>query len=207
MLSLGQVIGLGGIGRESYNSIVDWMNTALNPDLFVAGSQNLSDRSFRFPQALAADIKAVPGVDEVQTVRSQRLNVLGGPVMLIAIEVESFEHRGKRQTVAEDPRGMYALARTGQGVMVSENFSRLKRVGIGDVVEIPSPGGLLRLPIVGIIRDWSDQQGAIVIDRSVYDGNWRDDTVNVFRVYVRPGSDAMEVRERILQRCDAGSFN
>ena len=200
MLSLGQVIGLGGIGRESYNSIVDWMNTALNPDLFVAGSQNLSDRSFRFPQTLAADIKAVPGVDEVQTVRSQRLNVLGGPVMLIAIEVENFEHRGKRQTVAEDPRGMYALARTGQGVMVSENFSRLKRVGIGDVVEIPSPGGLLRLPIVGIIRDWSDQQGAIVIDRSVYDGNWRDDTVNVFRVYVRPGSDALEVRERILQR-------
>ena len=54
MLSLGQVIGLGGVGRESYNSIVDWMNTALNPDLFVAGSQNLSDRTFRFPQDAGA---------------------------------------------------------------------------------------------------------------------------------------------------------
>ncbi len=52
MLSLGQVIGIGGIGRESYNSIVDWLNTALNPDLFVAGSQNLSDRTFRFPKTL-----------------------------------------------------------------------------------------------------------------------------------------------------------
>ena len=50
MLSLGQVIGLGGVGRESYNSIVDWLNTALNPDLFVAGSQNLSDRTFGFPR-------------------------------------------------------------------------------------------------------------------------------------------------------------
>src|SRR6185436_12216538 len=96
MLSLGQVIGLGGIGRESYNSIVDWMNTALNPDLFVAGSQNLSDRSFRFPQSLAADLRAVPGVEDVQTVRSQRLNIGGGPVMLIAIEVASFERLGKR---------------------------------------------------------------------------------------------------------------
>ena len=54
MLSLGQVIGLGGVGRESYNSIVDWLDTALNPDLFVAGSQNLSDRTFRFPYSLAA---------------------------------------------------------------------------------------------------------------------------------------------------------
>jgi putative ABC transport system permease protein len=199
MLSLGQVIGIGGIGRESYNSIVDWMNTALNPDLFVAGSQNLSDRSFRFPQALAADLKAVPGVEDVQTVRSQRLHVGGGPVMLIAIEVASFERLGRRQTVAEDPRGMYRLAQTGQGIIVSENFSRLKRVGIGDIVDIPSPGGLLRLPIAGIIMDWSDQQGAIVIDRSLYDRNWSDDTVNVFRVYVRPGSEASEVRQRILE--------
>ena len=55
MLSLGQVIGLGGVGRESYNSIVDWLNTALNPDLFVAGSQNLSDRTFRFPEVADAD--------------------------------------------------------------------------------------------------------------------------------------------------------
>ena len=41
---------------RSYNSIVDWMDTALNPDLFVSGSQNLSDRTFRFPEALAGSI-------------------------------------------------------------------------------------------------------------------------------------------------------
>ena len=73
MLSLGQVIGLGGIGRESYNSIVDWLNTALNPDLFVSGSQNLSDRTFRFPKALADSIAAIPGVEDVQHVRSLRV--------------------------------------------------------------------------------------------------------------------------------------
>ena len=73
MLSLGQVIGLGGIGRESYNSIVDWLNTALNPDLFVSGSQNLSDRTFRFPKALADSITAIPGVEDVQHVRSLRV--------------------------------------------------------------------------------------------------------------------------------------
>src|ERR1700736_3861456 len=46
MLSLGKGIGLGGVGRESYNSIVGWLDTALNPDLFISGSQNLSDRTF-----------------------------------------------------------------------------------------------------------------------------------------------------------------
>ena len=61
MLSLGQVIGLGGVGRESYASIVDWLNTALNPDLFISGSQNLSDRTFRFPETLGTQIAAIPG--------------------------------------------------------------------------------------------------------------------------------------------------
>ena len=113
MLSLGQVIGLGGVGRESYNSIVDWLDTALNPDLFVAGSQNLSDRTFRFPYSLAATIGAVEGVADVQPVRSLRVNVGGTPVLLIAVDMASFERRGRRATVAEDPRG-HVHAREGR---------------------------------------------------------------------------------------------
>jgi len=200
MLSLGQVIGLGGVGRESYNSIVDWLNTALNPDLFVTGSQNLSDRTFRFPEALTASIAAVEGVDDVQSVRSLRTHVGGMPVMLIVIDAESFERRGHRPTVAEDPRGMYPLASAGQGVIVSDNFARLQRKRLGDRVDLAAPGGLLSLPIVGIITDWSDQQGSVFLDRGVYKQYWKDDTVNVFRVYVVPGTDPQSVRRRILER-------
>ncbi len=200
MLSLGQVIGLGGVGRESYNSIVDWLDTALNPDLFVSGSQNLSDRTFRFPYTLAAKISGVGGVAEVQPVRSLRVNVGGTPVLLIAVDIASFERRARRATVAEDSRGMYALAKGGHGVIVSDNFARLQRQTLGDIVEVPSPGGSVRLPIVGIVMDWSDQQGAVLLERSVYEKYWQDDTVNVFRVYVTPGVDPMVVRERLLEQ-------
>jgi putative ABC transport system permease protein len=204
MLSLGQVIGLGGIGRESYNSIVEWLNTALNPDLFVSGSQNLSDRTFRFPKTLAESITAIPGVEDVQHVRSLRVTIDGGPVMLIAIDAASFERRGDRPTVAEDPRGMYPMASAGQGVIVSDNFARLHHKQVGDRVEVPTPGGLLTIPIAGIITDWSDQQGSIFLDRAVYERYWKDDTVNVFRVYVSPGTDPQAVRGRILERLSPG---
>jgi len=204
MLSLGQVIGLGGVGRESYNSIVDWLDTALNPDLFVAGSQNLSDRTFRFPHSLTHDIAATPGVADVQPVRSLRVNVGGSPVMLIAIDVVSFERRGRRATVAEDPRGMYALTKAGEGVIVSDNFARLQGRQLGDFIEIPSPGGVLRLPIVGVMTDWSDQQGSVVLERDVYERYWQDDTANVFRVYVANGADPVAVRESLLARLSPG---
>jgi hypothetical protein len=51
----------------------------LNPDLFISGSQNLSDRTFRFPETLRAQIAAIPGVSDVQSVRSFRVGFRGGP--------------------------------------------------------------------------------------------------------------------------------
>lgn len=200
MLSLGQVIGLGGIGRESYNSIVNWLDTALNPDLFVSGSQNLSDRTFRFPVTVGGELAAIDGVADVQSVRSLRLNVRGTPVLLIVFDTASFERRGHRPTVAEDPRGMYALSIAGQGLIVSDNFARLQRMTLGDTVDLATPSGLMSLPIVGIITDWSDQQGSVFLDRAIYEQHWNDDTANVFRVYVTPGTDPQLVRQRILDR-------
>jgi putative ABC transport system permease protein len=142
----------------------------------------------------------VPGVADVQSVRSLRLNVHGTPVLLIVIDMASFERRIHPPVVAEEPKGMYTLAKAGQGVTVSDNFARLQQMGLGDTVDLASPSGLVSLPIVGIIIDWSDQQGSVFLDRAVYERYWQDDTANVFRVYVRPGEDPLQVRQRILER-------
>src|SRR5918999_1017573 len=88
----------------------------------------------------------------------------------------------------------------GQGVIVSDNFARLQKRAIGDRVDLTTPSGLLSLPIAGIITDWSDQQGSVFLDRAVYKKYWKDDTVNVVRVYVSEGTDPHSVRQRILER-------
>src|SRR5207249_5172359 len=66
MLSLAVVVAFGGMARASYDSIIDWMNTALNPDLFVLPSENLVARTYRFPPAVAGELTGVAGVSRVQ---------------------------------------------------------------------------------------------------------------------------------------------
>src|SRR5207248_5182174 len=44
------------------------------------------------------------------------------------------------------------------------------------------------------------QQGTILMDRTLFERYWGDDSVNVFRVYLKPGAGVPEVRQRILQR-------
>jgi putative ABC transport system permease protein len=199
MLSLAMVVGLGGVARASYRPLTDWMNTSLNPDLFVTASENLSDRTYRFPGAMREDLASIPGIDQVQSVRTARVMFRETPILVIGVEVDRVAQRVPSRVVAGDPARMFRVTAEGAGVIISENLSELKRVALGDILELPTPEGLLRLPVAGITRDFSDQQGSLMMDRSVYRRWWRDDTVNVFRVYLRPGAPAEDVKQRIQE--------
>jgi putative ABC transport system permease protein len=200
MLSLALVISLGGLARSSYDSLSEWMRLALNPDLFVTTAQNLTARDFVFPGSLGDELRAVPGIAEVQAVRSARVTVKGGRVMLVAFDVSSAEYGAKLPPVAGDQADMYRRTDRGEAVMASENLIRLHGGKLGDIVEIPAPGGTLRLPIAGIVRDFSDQQGSLLISRDLYKRVFHDDSVNVFRLYLARGANEAGVRQSILDR-------
>ena len=198
MLSLALVISLSGLARSSYEAISDWTRIALNPDLFVTTAQSVSARTFVFPASLGDGLRKIQGVGEVQSVRSVRVNVKASPVMLLALDVESMEQHAKLPSVQGDPHEMYRLTAKGEGLMASENYMRLHGAKFGGVLDIPAPSGMLHLPIVGVVRDFSDQQGTLIISRAAYVRTWNDDSVNVFRIYLAPGAQEAAVRQRII---------
>jgi len=200
MLSLALVVAFAGMARASYNSIIDWMETALNPDLFILPSENIVVRAFRFPPTMGPELAAVAGIRRVQAVSDSRIIFRRTPVMVVAIEVASIAETARRQPVAGDADRMYALTAAGKGLMVSDNLAQLQRLKLGEILEIPAPAGVIRLPIVGIVLDYSDQQGTILMDRTLFKQYWHDDTVKICRVYLDPGTQVPEVKRRILER-------
>jgi putative ABC transport system permease protein len=198
MLALALVISLSGIARSSYDSIADWMRIALNPDLFVTTAESITARSFVFPASLGDGLRAIDGVADVQMVRSVRIQVKGSPVILISLDLNGISNRAKLPPIEGKPEEMYRLAAEGQGVIASENFAQLHGARLGEILEIQAPGGTLRLPVVGIVRDFSDQQGSLLISRQAFYRYWHDDSVNVFRLYLKPGASEQQVREKII---------
>ena len=197
MLSLAMVMGFGCVTDSIHNSLTEWMNTALNPDFFVSPSANLTARSATFPEDIGPLIESVPGVDVVQLVRNARILIHDTPVMLVSIEAEKLSRTVRRVPIAGNADEMNRMTAAGKGLIVSDGFQSLQKVKLGDLVELPSPAGILALPIVGIIRDYSDMQGSIFIDRSLYKKWWGDSTVNIARVYVRKGENIPAVRQRV----------
>jgi putative ABC transport system permease protein len=200
MLSLALVVAFAGMARASYQSIIDWMDTALNPDLFVMPSQDVVVRTLRFPPEMEQELRGVSGVDRVQPVRNARIVFRGTPVMIVATDVSSLSETARTPPVEGDATRMYAETAAGRGLMLSDNLAQLKKITVGDAVEISAPHGLVRLPVVGIVVDYSDQQGTILMDRAVFERHWRDDSVNVFRLYLSAGAAVSDVKRQILER-------
>ncbi len=198
MLSLAMVVGFGGFTHSFFSSVDEWMNNALNPDFFVTTSQNLAARSLTFHEDIGALIEGVEGVAQVQLLREARLTYHGTPVMALAIETAKAAETVRRVPVAGSLDEMNRLTAEGRGLIVSESFATNLNAAMGSMVELPTPSGLLKLPVVGIIRDYSDLQGSVVIDRSVYRKWWKDDSVNIARVYVKKGNAEAVVRQRVV---------
>ena len=154
------------------------------------------------------ELAAMPGVERVQMVRDARIMFRKTPVMVVAVDVD--EHRGDRAPRAGRGRRRRRCTggrRPGEGLMVSDNLAQLQQLTLGEMLEIPAPNGVIRLPIVGIVVDYSDQQGTILMDRTLFQQYWHDDSVNVFRVYLKPGAQVPEVQRahsRALRRAAAG---
>jgi putative ABC transport system permease protein len=197
MLSLAMAMGFGGVTVSMRTAIDEWMTTALNPDFFLAASANLVSRSSTFPDDIGPLVEAVPGVETVQLVRSARLMYRKVPVLVVSIESEKLKRTVQRRPIAGDVDEMYRLTAEGKGMIISDAFQSNHHLKLGDVIELPAPSGILALPVVGIIRDYSDIQGALFIDRSVYVREWKDTTVNVARVYVSDGEDPAIVAQRV----------
>ena len=200
MLSLAAAVGFAGTARASYDSIIGWMDATLNPDLIVLPSESVTDRTTRLPATIAPTLAAIAGVERVQMVRDTRIVFRDTPVMIVAIDVASVAQTTRRQAVAGDPVAMHRLTAEGQGLMVSENLAQLQRLSLGEQIELAAPFGVIRLPIVGIVVDFSEQQGSIIMDRALFAQYWHDDSANAFRVYVAATVNPLHVKDRILSR-------
>jgi putative ABC transport system permease protein len=200
MLSVALVVAFSGMALATRASVLSWIDSSLNPDLFVMPSQRLDLRTTRFPAIMADEIAELPGVDHVQMFRNNRVTFRGTPVMAVAVEMSEVAETTRSTPVAGDPMGMYREAAAGKGFIVSDNLAQLHRLGIGDELEIPAPFETIRLPIVGIIVDYTDQQGAVFMDRALFLRHFQDDTVSDFRVYVEAGAAIDEVRQSIVER-------
>lgn len=203
-------VGLAGaIGVSAWTSSLEaTLHAAFDAvfgrvDLVVSGGADpFARQAVRLPAALADEISRWPQVAFADGFRVDTVAFGGSRATVVARDARAYVD-GRRRLLMVEGDAVDAARRlaAGTAVVVNRAFATRFGLGRGDVVELATPGGALRLPIAGIHLELTPGDlGVVQLDRGVYRRWWRDDSLSLVEVGLRHVADRRSVGDAIRAR-------
>ena len=185
-------------------SLDTWLTRMLPADLYVRPATG-GETGF-FTREEQAAIASLPGIARIHFSRSQNMLLAPerAPVSLLAAPI--------RRDEAERVLPMVGASLTPREnepppAWVSEIVADLYRFRVGDRVRLPIGPQSILFTVAGVWRDYSRQNGAIMIERELYTQLTGDELATDTAVWLAPGvsveSFSAAVRERLPQATGA----
>jgi len=193
-------------------SMVGWLDRTLDADLLVSSSGRLMSLQVQpVHEDLAREIDEAPGVWVANGRGAHGFRCLTIPYegKMVMIKAWDEPHPATSSAVFEVTRGTPQEAVRGlfhgaePSVVVSDSFAKHFGKGMGDTVELATPSGPHRFPIVAEIVDYGSNEGVIYLSRDAYKSLWKDPLVTAFAVRVSRGADPLVVKKAIEARLGA----
>jgi putative ABC transport system permease protein len=195
MIAVAASVGVGIMIDSFRRSVVRWLETSLQADVYVSAPSLVSSRSdSTLAPGVAERLAAQPGVAAVATQRTVRVPSPTGPVQLIVLGGHGGSRpreQGYRAFALKtgDPATVWRRFGAGEVVLVSEPFAYHRRLALGDRVRLRTDAGERDLPIGGIVYDYGSSEGVVLMERAAYERFWADRGISALAVYARDPSD------------------
>ena len=200
------IVGVRPAMIDSFRlTVADWLESSLGAQIYVSpplfASNNPSVDVDRGVKAIAL---TAPGVKAVSSARHVSVNAPDYPDLpLVNLLASDFDIAGdKRQfkwSSVSAPAHQAALE--AGGVMVSEAFA--SRRGIDRArssITLDTDVGARTFEVFGVYYDYSTDQGAVYIARSVYDQYFADPFISSLGIFVEEGADTAAVVAELRAR-------
>jgi len=190
-LAIGMMIAVA-VMVGSFRVTVDiWVKQTIMSDLWLRPAKGLTNADAAlFPPAILDDLRNVPFIAGLDPVRGRDV-ILGDS--LVSVGSGDFRVASRLGTLPMiTPRSSSEALRRAfatNGVFVSESFALKFKKTLGDVITLPTAHGTQTFPIAGIYRDYSNDRGVVVMDRSLYVRAFDDNAINTVVVFLKPGVD------------------
>lgn len=202
-VAVGMTTGMGVMVRSFEQTVLSWIGSSLRADLYVAplgatGAASQHRMSAEMADAVAGDA-AVAAADRFQLVP---LTFRGRPTFLGSGDMAIQAARGGLILAAGGPfpAPLLALRRGGiedPGALASETFARHFGVHVGETLDLPTPAGPKRVTVRGILADYGNERGSLILDRPVFLAWFQDARVASLALYLKAGASPDEVADRL----------
>lgn len=199
------IVGVSAMIGSFRLTVADWLESSLGAHIYVSPPLFASNNpSVDVDRGVKAIARATPGVKAASSARHVSVSAPDypdlPPVNLLASD---FDIAGdKRQFKwSSVPAGAHQAALEAGKVMVSEAFA--SRRGIDQArnsIRLYTDIGSRTFEVFGVYYDYSTDQGAVYIARSVYDQYFDDPSISSLGIFLDEGADTAAVIERLRAR-------
>jgi putative ABC transport system permease protein len=183
----------------SFRASLDaWLERVLPADIYVRAAPS-GDTGFLSP-SVQQQIASTAGVKRVEFLRTQHI-VLDAARPRMTLIARDLDDPARELPLV---RGGAAAGNEQPAVWVSEHVADLFGGEPGRTIELPIGGGMHRFTVAGVWRDYARQNGAVVVERSVYMRLSGDRNANDAGLWLQPGVNAEAVAAAVRAAVDGG---
>lgn len=209
-LAVSVIVGVSVMISSFRQTVTDWLDTTLGADIYISPfSEDSGDISLDLDPAISSELQAIPGVEQVSTVRSVTVTAPGypdlPPVNLIAPDVD-VTHSQRRFKWNAAPNGDYWSALLAGDVIVSEPFAYRRNITRqNNTIALLTDRGEQAFRVVGVYYDYTTDQGNVLMHASIYRQYFDDPFISSIALDLSPGADLQPVLETLETQTLAGT--
>ena len=203
LIGLTLVVVIACVSQSFKQSLLSHYDKTLHADLIVSATGRFHDAETQLlSPKLGTQIAALDGVLGVCAVRESPFEYLGNTITLKSYdeppayndEADSiFDVRDRSPLQAS-----FELFHAHDPVLfASEVFATRLHKHTGELIELHTPDGPVSFRIVGVIADFADPQGTLIMSRANYLKHFHSDLVGGYAVRVKPGYAPLVVRQAL----------
>jgi putative ABC transport system permease protein len=156
LLALAVNVGVSTMVETFSRTFVGWLNGRLAADVYVSAPDNAKALAIRAWLRERSEVQAILTGGRAET------QLAGQPVELLGLPDHAL-YRERWPLLEAAPRAWTQLV-PGDAAFISEQLSRRLNARVGDVIEIPAPGGSWVLDIAGIYADYGNPKGQLTVN-------------------------------------------
>lgn len=186
MVAVATTIGMGLMIASFRGAVDSWLQTVLQADVYLTAEQAGDPLASPFDTALVQRLQALEGVAAVSHVR--RLDIPGarGPTRLAAYALVPRARAGFA-FIAGQPETLWPRFDRGEGVLLTEPYAFRHGLSVGDTLQLGTDTGTRPFEVLGIYRDYGDEQGSVAMSRAAFERHYRDRGISGIGIYAAPG--------------------
>jgi putative ABC transport system permease protein len=156
LLALAVNVGVGTMVETFSRTFISWLDGRLAADVYINASDDEQAIAIRTWLQQRPEVEAIlPGGRADTQIDAAPVEILG-----LADHATYRDH----WPLLQSAENAWIRLRAGDTGFISEQLARRMKLGIGDSVEVPAPGGPWTLEVVGIYADYGNPKGQIAVN-------------------------------------------